>query len=352
MRTAPAPTPGSGPRPLPKIELHVHLEGAVRPETLLRLARRNGVTLPASDAAALASLYRFRDFAHFIDLWTLTTAAIQTAADFREIVIAYATEAATHGAVYIEGIFTPVERAAAGLPLEAVFAGFCDGAAEAEERTGVRVGLTIDIPWGSDPDEARATVAVAGRFRDQGVVGVGLGGREAIVPASVYATAFAAARDAGLGVVPHAGEAAGPASVRSCLEALQPDRLRHGIRAAEDPGLLAELAGRGIVCDVCPTSNLATGVVASLAAHPLPRLLAAGVACTLNTDDPAMFATDLSREHAIAAALGCDAEQAFRAGVAGALCDEATRAELEALAARTDWATTGADAGSLPTLAP
>jgi aminodeoxyfutalosine deaminase len=150
------------------------------------------------------------------------------------------------------------------------------------------------------------------------VVGIGLGGAEAEYPSEPYARAFQIARDGGLGSVPHAGEADGPASIRGALDSLRADRIRHGVRAAEDPGLLRELAGRGTVLDVCPISNLCTGVVASLAEHPLPRLMAAGIACSVSTDDPAMFGTDLTADYAAARELGICARDCYLAGQRGA----------------------------------
>jgi len=130
--------------------------------------------------------------------------------------------------------------------------------------------------------------------------------------------------------VPHAGETTGPDSVREALT-FTPARIRHGIRAVEDPGLLKEIADRGLVLDVCPTSNVRTRCVDSVDAHPLPALREAGIPCTINTDDPAMFGTDLGREYEIAAALGVSAEEAYLAGLAGALCDDATRSRLASL---------------------
>ena len=138
--------------------------------------------------------------------------------------------------------------------------------------------------------------------------------------------------------MPHAGEAAGVESVRGALDSLHADRLRHGIRADEDPGLVRELAGRGTVLDVCPLSNLRTGNVRSLAEHPLPRLVAAGVRCSISTDDPAMFDTDLSRDYEAATSFGLDPRSFFEAGVEGALCDEDTRARLRQLGESYDWA--------------
>jgi aminodeoxyfutalosine deaminase len=274
-------------------------------------------------------------------VWMLTTGALRTEKDFRQVVVDYAAEAASHGAVYIEGIFTPAEPAARGCDWDEVFAGYCDGAQQAAEQHGVHVRLTPDIPRGFPLEAAELTARYAVRYRDRGVVGLGLGGDEARFPPQPYAPAFALARDGGVGSVPHAGEAAGPASIRGALDALGADRIRHGIRAVEDPGLLRELAGRGTVLDVCPISNLRTGVVPSLAAHPLPDLVAAGVRCSVSTDDPAMFGTDLAADYAAARQLGVSGQACYQAGLHGALCDEPTRAALRRAGEAAGWSGTG-----------
>ncbi len=281
----------------PKIELHVHLEGTVRPSTLLEIARRNEVALPADTVEGLADLYRFRDFAHFIEVWVMTTRALRTAEDFRQVVVDYAREAAAHGAVYVEGIFAPAEPTMRGVSWEAVFEGYCDGIQEARELHGVEMRLTPDISRGLPLDVAEATARYAAKYRERGVVGIGLGGLEAEFPPEPYADAFALAREGGIASVPHAGEVTGIPSIRGALEELGADRIRHGIRAVDDPAMVRELAGRGTVLDVCPISNLRTGAVRSLAEHPLPQLVSAGVRCSLSTDDPAMFDTDLGREY-------------------------------------------------------
>ena len=319
--------------PFPKIELHVHLEGTVRAPTLREIARRNDYPLPDD----LEGLYAFRDFRHFIEVWILTTNALRTAEDFRQVVTDYAAEAASHGAVYLEGIFSPAERVARGVGWDEIFSGYCDGADAARELHGVEVRLTPDIFRGATADQAEQVVRYSAKYRDRGVVAVGLGGMEAEYPPEQYAPAFDLARSLGLGSVPHAGEVAGPASVRGALEALGADRLRHGIRADEDAGLVRELAGRGTVLDVCPLSNLRTGAVTSLAEHPLPRLVAAGVRCSISTDDPAMFDTDLSRDYEAAESLGLSPRAAYEAGLAGALCEEQTRARLQAVGDAYDW---------------
>ena len=323
--------------PAPKIELHVHLEGTVGPEELLEIATRNNVSLPADDVAGLRELYRFRDFTHFLELWMMTTHAIRTEADFRQIVVSYAREAAAHGAVYLEGIFTPAERISGGASWDEVFNGFCDGAVEAKEQTGVEVRLTTDIPRSFPLEAAMETARYSVKYRERGVVGLGLGGAESGFPPEPFAPAFRLAKDGGLGSVPHAGEAEGAASIRGAIDALGADRLRHGIRAVEDPALLAEIAAREIVCDVCPISNVRTRTIDALEQHPLPIMLAAGVLCSISTDDPAMFDTDLTRDYDAAARLGCSARTAFQAGVAGALCDEPTRARLAAIGAEFKW---------------
>jgi aminodeoxyfutalosine deaminase len=323
--------------PSPKIELHVHLEGAVRPKDLLEIATRNGVDLPADNEADLECLYEFRDFDHFIELWVMTTSAIRTERDFRHVVVSYAIQAASHGAVYIEGIFTPAERVSGGASWDEVFSGFCDGAADAKETLGLEVRLTPDIPRTFGLEVATETARYAVKYRDRGVVGLGLGGPEVGFPPEPFERAFRLAKDGGIGSVPHAGEVAGAASVRGAIDVLGADRIRHGIRSLEDPSVIEDLVDRQIVCDVCPVSNLRTGAVKDEVDHPLTAMLDAGVLCSISTDDPAMFDTDLTREYELAESLGCSPQQAFSAGIRGALCDDATRSNLEAIGDSFRW---------------
>jgi aminodeoxyfutalosine deaminase len=319
----------------PKIELHVHLEGAMRPETLLEVAQRNGYALPVDSAEGVRALYQYRDFAHFIEVFMLTTGALETEDDFRRLVVEYAEEAVAHGAVYLEAIFSlGLWR---GLDSDIVFTGVCDGADEARERFGIEIRLTPDIARVYSLDEAFQVVRFASKYRDRGVVGVGLGGPEAEHPPEPYAPAFELARSEGLAAVPHAGEHAGPESIRGAVDALGATRIRHGIRAIEDPALVEELAERRIVLDVCPISNVRTQAVPSLAEHPLPKLVEDGVLCSISTDDPAMFNTDLSQDYAAACSFGLEPRDFFAAGLEGALCDDGTRERLRALGAGFNW---------------
>jgi aminodeoxyfutalosine deaminase len=181
------------------------------------------------------------------------------------------------------------------------------------------------------------------KYKERGIVGIGLGGEEALYPPEKFIDVFALVREEGFGSVPHAGEVAGPASVRGALDALHADRVRHGIRAVEDPALLEELAERRVVLDVTPLSNLRTGVVPSLREHPLPDLIAAGIPCTVSTDDPEMFDTDLTREYDAVLSIGIDPRILYEAGVEGALCSDETRARLRKIGEVYDWSALGAE---------
>ncbi|MEO8290196.1 MAG: adenosine deaminase [Gaiellaceae bacterium] len=337
-------TEKNAPSPFPKIELHVHLEATVRAETLLEIARRNDFPLPADTVEGVRDLYRYRDFDHFIEVWILTTNALRTEADFRQVVVDYAAEAARHGAIYIEGIFSPIERTWRGVSWDALFSGYCDGAQEARELHGVEVLLTPDITRGAPVEDGFDLVRHAVPYRERGIVGIGLGGEEARFPPEKFADVFGLVREEGFASVPHAGEVVGPASIRGALDTLHADRIRHGIRAVEDSPLMEELAERQIVLDVTPISNLRTGVVRSLAEHPLPELIAAGIPCTVSTDDPEMFDTDLTRDYEAALSLGVDPKALYDAAARGALCTDKTRERLRAIGDAYDWSALGAEA--------
>lgn len=328
--------------PYPKIELHVHLEGAVSPELLFAAARRNGCSLPFGSVEELRDYMRFRDFDHFIEAWLATTTVLRTAEDYRELVLDYARRAQAQGAVYLEGIFSPTERLPLGVSMQENFEGFCDGVQAAREQLGIEVRLTPDITRFVELEVACELAEWAVRYRERGIVGLGLGGPEVGYPPEPYARAFEIARTGGIASVPHAGETEGPRSIRGALDALRADRIRHGVRAVEDAGLLRELADRGIVLDVCVLSNVRLGVAPSVEQHQLPALLAAGVRCTVSTDDPTFFDCDLDSEHAAARSLGADPRALFEAGIAGALCDEPTRDALRGLVDGYDWAAASA----------
>jgi aminodeoxyfutalosine deaminase len=295
---------------------------------------------------ALRDYTRFRDFDHFIEAWLATTTVLRTAQDYRELVLDYARRAQLQGAVYVEAIFSPTERLPLGVSMQENFEGFCDGVQAAREQLGVEMRLTPDVTRFVELEVACELAEWAVTYRDRGIVGLGLGGPEVGYPPEPYARAFAIARDGGIASVPHAGETEGPGSIRGALDALGADRIRHGVRAVEDPGLLRELADRGIVLDVCVLSNVCLGVAPSVERHQLPQLLAAGISCTVNTDDPTFFDCDLEREHAAARSLGADPRALFEAGIAGAQCDEATKDALRAVCGAYGWSSEPAASAS------
>ena len=220
----------------PKIELHVHLEGTLRPETLLAIAECNDVELPAETHEGLSELFHYTDLPHFIDVWLLVTSCLRTADDFRRITVDYAGEAVRHGAVYVEGIFAPLQLVRRGVAWETIYEGFCDGIEEARETHGLEMRLTPDLTRNATPEEMDDSLRHAIAYRDRGIVGVGLGAFELEYPPHLYEDVFRRAREGGLGSVPHAGELGPPDAIRDAIHLLQADRLRHGIRAIEDTG--------------------------------------------------------------------------------------------------------------------
>ncbi|SCL71496.1 adenosine deaminase [Micromonospora citrea] len=285
---------------LPKVELHVHLEGSVRPGTLLRVARRHGLDLGRLDEAAVTELFRFRDFRHFTDLYEQCCAALRDPADLQLITEELGDEAHRQNVRHLEVTFSPgTHWRGAGIPFDEQLDAVARGAERARRRTGVTMRFIVDHVRGGPPEECQRVAEWAVAGADRGVVALGLGGFEPGRPASLFGEAVGWAAARGTPLVPHAGEAVGPEGVWDCLS-FHPPRIGHGVRAVEDPGLVAALRERGVVLDVCPVSNLRTGVVSEPGAHPLRRLWDAGVRLTLNTDDPSMFHTDLLAEHRFA----------------------------------------------------
>jgi adenosine deaminase len=274
----------------------VHLEGSIRPATLLELAERYGAAAPA---ALRRGRWTFADFADFIAQYAWSCECLRVPDDFVRIGREFCEDAADEGVRYAEVTFTIASHAVryAGdwdTPIEAVLEGFRLGRA----ATGVTCRLVLDHDRGFPIELADATLEAALRHRD-GVVALGLGADERHPP-EPYGPVFQRALAAGLHSVPHAGEAAGPASIWGALRTLGAERIGHGIRALEDPLLVAELKDRQVPLEVCLTSNVRTAVVPSIARHPLRQLLAAGLVVTLNSDDPAMFDSPLLGEYELA----------------------------------------------------
>ncbi|WP_445152090.1 adenosine deaminase [Baekduia sp. Peel2402] len=291
---------------IPKAELHVHLEGTATPDLIRRLAARNGVQLPTERLFNPDGSFAWNDFLHFLESYDLAAAAIRTGADYRDVTYEYLAACAAEGAVYVELIASLDHGKNVGLSDEEHLAGIAQGIDDAQRDHGItgRIISSIVRNFGvaDCEDVARRTVALGHPY----VVGFNMAGDEANFPASDYARAFAIVHEAGLGCSVHAGEHAGPESIRAALELPGVVRISHGVRAVEDPDLVAELAERQIVLEVCPTSNVVLGVFPTYEAHPLGALRAAGVPVTLGSDDPPYFGTTIGREYELAHdRLGC-----------------------------------------------
>jgi aminodeoxyfutalosine deaminase len=284
---------------MPKVELHVHLEGAMRPAVLLELARRNGIDLPARDEPGLKRWFRFRDFEQFVKIYLTCSSALKNPEDFELLALDFLAEQAYQNVVYSEVHFTIGTHVAAGRDAGAIREALATAIAEGERRYGVVMRLIPDIVRNVPPlADTTLEWALAGRDAGEiGVVALGLSGSEARFPCEPFRRHFQAAEAAGLHRVAHAGEHAGPGSIREVLDVCHPERIGHGVRAIEDPELVAELARRRLPLEVCPGSNVALGVYPDLAAHPFDRLRRSGALVTVSTDDPAFFATNLTREY-------------------------------------------------------
>jgi aminodeoxyfutalosine deaminase len=317
---------------LPKAELHVHHVGSASARIVSELAARHPGIVP-SDLDELKAFFAFRDFAHFVEVYLAVVGLIRTADDIRYLTYEVAREMAEGQRIrYAELTCTPYTSVLAGVPIEAYTDAIEDARVAAERDFGLVLRWIYDIPGESGLPAADATLSYALDHRVDALVGFGLGGPEIGVPRAQFQPHFEAALAAGLHSVPHAGETTGPETIWDSLRLLGAQRIGHGTSAALDPTLLDHLAETGIPLEVCPSSNVATRAVASLAEHPLRAFVDAGVAVTINSDDPPMFGTTLNHEYAVAAELlGLDeaglAELA-RAAVRASYAPEDVRARV------------------------
>jgi adenosine deaminase len=289
---------------LPKAELHVHHIGSASPEAVAQLAQRHAGNTPVpTDLEALARYFTFTDFAHFIEVYLSVADLIRDPTDVWTLTHQVGVDLAAQNVRYAEVTVSPYSSVIRGIPADA----FCEAIEDARRAVERDHDLTLrwcfDIPGESGLEAADLTLGIALRCRPDGLVSFGLGGPEVGVPRPQFASHFARARAAGLHSVPHAGESSGPQTIWDAIDDLGAERIGHGIAAAQDPGLMRALVERGISLEVCPTSNVRTRSVPSLAEHPLPVLVAAGVTVSINSDDPPMFATTLNHEYAVAAEL-------------------------------------------------
>jgi adenosine deaminase len=298
-------------RAMPKVEIHVHLEGAMDAETIYQMAQRNRVALPAASLAEWKKFYEFIDFNHFIEVYTAASRCMKSPDDFALMAERFLAHQARQNIRYSEA-FVSVSHQLDKLPAEELLDALAAGAAAGQAKYGSRVRFIADIARHLPHTQARV-LEFALRGREKGLIlGLGLGGKEVGHPPEDFADTFAEARRQGLRAVAHAGETAGPASVRGALTALAAERIGHGIRCLEDPALVEELRAQQTPLEVCPQSNYCLGIVPRGTPHPIRRMVDAGLYCTLNSDDPPMFATDLNREYEMLAGQGFSWDELWR----------------------------------------
>ncbi len=289
---------------LPKVELHVHLEGSIRAETLRELSRTKGwVRQKIGDwiGERRRQSYRYESFEKFLMAFGLVTLLLEAPEDYALATTRLMEWLAEQNVKYAEITLSAGVILWKKQSVEAVFEAVSAAASEAQARVGLRVNWIFDAvrQFGTDP--ARQVVKWAARFRTRGVVAFGIGGDEAQGPPELFTDVYREARDLGLHVTAHAGEAVGPESIRKAVELLGAERIGHGLSAVRDSAVMALLRDRRIPLEVCLTSNVATRVLARLEDHPLPKFLEAGLMVTLNSDDPGMFGTSLEGEWRLAA---------------------------------------------------
>lgn len=317
-------------RSLPKVELHLHLEGAIPLATLWDLIQKYGGDPTVPNPQALAVRFRYVNFTNFLRTWFWKNGFLRDYSDFTQIAAGVAQSLVAQGVRYVELFYSPGDFARHGLTLGGLTEAIRRGLDREQAR--LKANLIVDLIRNCGPERGQRWLAEAHEVRNLGVVGIGIGGSEAQFPPEAYAQVYESARILGFHTTAHAGEAAGPASIRGAIDALKVERIGHATCVLQDPGLLERLRDIGVAVEACPISNLRTGVIQQLADHPIKRLLDAGVCVSVNTDDPTMFATSLDEElMALHGTFGFgyhEAQVLTQNAIDSAFCDGPTKARL------------------------
>ena len=319
----------------PKAELHVHIEGTLEPELIFSLAQRNGISLPYPSVEALRAAYAFTDLQSFLDIYFAGASVLLTERDFHDVTAAYVKRAKADGVVHAEIFFDAQTHTARGVSLDTVVAGIESALAQAEREHGFSSRLILCFLRHLSEDDAIATLEAARtafeRYAHR-LIGIGLDSSELGHPPSKFARVFAKARERGLRLVAHAGEEGPCAYIEEALDLLRVERIDHGVRSMEDAALVARLAREQIALTVCPLSNTKLKVSGEMREHTFKRMLDAGIAVTVNSDDPAYFGGYVNANYAaVAEAFALSDGELYRIirnGFAAAFVGEAERASL------------------------
>ncbi|MEU4352290.1 adenosine deaminase [Streptomyces sp. NPDC023838] len=274
--------------PLPKAELHLHIEGTLEPELAFELAARNGVQLPYADTEELRKAYLFDDLQSFLDLYYSLMAVLRTEDDFEALAEAYLARAAAQGVRHAEIFFDPQAHTARGVAIGTVVEGLGRALDRREARHGITTRLILCFLRDQSAESALETLEAARPYLHR-IVGIGLDSAEVGHPPAKFREVYAVADSLGLRKVAHAGEEGPPSYITEALDVLGVERVDHGLRALEDPSLVARLVRDRIPLTLCPLSNVRLRAVSALEEHPLRRMMDAGLMCTVNSDDPAYF---------------------------------------------------------------
>ena len=298
-------------RRMPKAELHIHIEGSLEPELIFALARRNGVAIPYASVDELRSAYAFTNLQSFLDIYYAGASVLLTEQDFYDMARAYFVKAAEDNVLHTELFFDPQTHTARGVSMDVVVHGLYRACVDAQAELGVSASLILCFLRHLSEEEAFETLEQALPYRDK-IIGIGLDSSEVGNPPEKFARVFARCRALGFHLVAHAGEEGPPAYVWTALDVLKVERVDHGVQSSQDALLMQRLARDRIALTVCPLSNLKLCVFPDLASHNLKGLLDAGLAATVNSDDPAYFggymndnfvqtfaATGMTAEHAL-----------------------------------------------------
>ena len=290
-------------RTMPKFELHVHIEGAADADTYFEIAQKNKIELPVESRQEWQRFFEFRDFPHFIEVYTAAVNCLKTTDDYGLLIDNFFKHQSEQNIVYTEAYLSAtfiVEQFEDDDALDAIEAAVTAG----QDKYGCVVKLIPDIAR-MMPESQQQVLDFVLKGQQRGLfIGLGLGGLENGFPAGLFTETFAEARRAGLRTVAHAGEAAGPESIWGAIDGLQVERIGHGVRCVEDPALVEMLRLREIPLEVCPVSNYCLGIVNHGEMHPIREMFDAGLYCSINSDDPAMFSTSLNNEYLMLASLG------------------------------------------------
>ena len=281
---------------MPKIELHLHLEGAFTFEFLFELIQKYGGDETVESVDDIKSKFVFKDFPHFIETWFWKNQFFKSAVDFERSTYFTLKKLHEQNVIYAEVFYSPWDFVQFGLQVEAITEATLSGIDRAKKDFGIHGNLIADLCRDYGAEQATARFKQIIPYKNKGLIGIGLGGSEQNFPPRPFEEVFKLAKQNGFHRVAHAGEAAGPESIWAALQFLNIERIGHGVRAIEDPKLVEHINEKQIPLEICPTSNVKTGIFPNIAAHPVKHFFEDGLFVTINSDDPAMFGTTITDE--------------------------------------------------------